>query len=538
MAIPDGWAKNTINGVVYYDAQIFGYNRPGLLGPTMGAAGNLLIRTNPSNGNYQVYERQITGDKLIYNYNASTNKNIVNPDQKSVYQGYFTGSNQSQLTKLSKDVRSKTYTISKTIGGPSFTTLQTLPGYTHFSPVVTDPTPPAAPIDNGGVVAPPSSLNPDGSVSVDGVPVVSQDGVNGTSGGFTVQPLPGQALPEETPPNPTGPPPVFRYPKANLNVAKEIGITYDYIKITCVDYIGSLNKDWFQDSNVVTNPLNKPQTETEAVGNAVKEVGRLPSEKYLEEQKSLGYVILPMQPNLSTQNSTGWGEDSANILQLISASLANNFLQEAGSNVLSFDLMKKHIGNVYQTLQGLGGTAVASRQQIAAMLAGYVTNTNVLQRTTGTVINPNMEMLFNGPKLRSFNFTFDMAPRFREEAEEIKKIVRFFKKYMAPERKTGNAFLKAPKIFLLDYIYNGDYGQDELNAKWSMNPKQHPYLNKFKPCALTNFSVNYTPAGSYMTYRDGGSMTSYQISMTFSEIEPIYQDDFKGTDINPPDAGY
>jgi len=131
-----------------------------------------------------------------------------------------------------------------------------------------------------------------------------------------------------------------------------------------------------------------------------------------------------------------------------------------------------------------------------------------------------------------------MAPRFREEANEIRKMIRFFKKYMAPEKDGTRAFLKAPKIFLLDYIYNGDLGRSELEADWLANEKEHPFLNRFKPCALTNFSVNYTPAGSYMTYRDGGSMTQYQLSFTFSEIEPIYQNDFGGDDNNPADAGF
>ena len=52
-------------------------------------------------------------------------------------------------------------------------------------------------------------------------------------------------------------------------------------------------------------------------------------------------------------------------------------------------------------------------------------------------------------------------------------------------------------------------------------------MNKFKPCACTNFAVNYTPDGSYMTYRGEPSMTSYQLTMSFGEIEPIYSDEYK-----------
>jgi hypothetical protein len=37
--------------------------------------------------------------------------------------------------------------------------------------------------------------------------------------------------------------------------------------------------------------------------------------------------------------------------------------------------------------------------------------------------------------------------------------------------------------------------------------------------------VNYTPDGNYMTY-SGGSMTQYDLSMTFGEIDPVYAQDY------------
>jgi hypothetical protein len=38
-----------------------------------------------------------------------------------------------------------------------------------------------------------------------------------------------------------------------------------------------------------------------------------------------------------------------------------------------------------------------------------------------------------------------------------------------------------------------------------------------------------------MTYADGGSMTSYQVSMEFGELEPIYNQDI---DMASNDMGY
>ena len=44
-----------------------------------------------------------------------------------------------------------------------------------------------------------------------------------------------------------------------------------------------------------------------------------------------------------------------------------------------------------------------------------------------------------------------------------------------------------------------------------------------------------------MTYADGGSMTQYNISMTFGEIDPIYASDYDedgDTQDNPNSMGY
>ena len=37
-------------------------------------------------------------------------------------------------------------------------------------------------------------------------------------------------------------------------------------------------------------------------------------------------------------------------------------------------------------------------------------------KDTGQVINPNLELLFSGPNLRSFTFNFTLTPRDAEEA--------------------------------------------------------------------------------------------------------------------------
>jgi hypothetical protein len=127
-----------------------------------------------------------------------------------------------------------------------------------------------------------------------------------------------------------------------------------------------------------------------------------------------------------------------------------------------------------------------------------------------------MELLFNGPTLRSFNFSFKMTPRSPSEAQECKNIIRSFKSNMAPKTKnTGSlggsgVFLKTPNVFELRYMKGG---------------REHPFLHKFKQCFLTNVSVNYTGEGVYATY-DDASPISMQLDLTFKELEPIYDVDY------------
>ena len=84
------------------------------------------------------------------------------------------------------------------------------------------------------------------------------------------------------------------------------------------------------------------------------------------------------------------------------------------------------------------------------------------------------------------------------------------------ERSQGGIFLKAPDVFHLRYIHNG---------------KDHPFLNSFKHCALTAMSVNYTNAGTFASYGDG-TPVSIQLNMTFKELNPIYNEDYRDFEEN------
>jgi hypothetical protein len=227
-------------------------------------------------------------------------------------------------------------------------------------------------------------------------------------------------------------------------------------------------------------------------------------------------IALPMHPGISDSNSVDWGADQLNPLQLAGARVAEGLmsglsnLDPAAAGTAALNVLKGAVGGALNEI---------SENDIKAYFAGQAVGANIFTRATGKVINPNLELLFRGPQLRTFNYNYTFTPRDDAEAKVIRTIIRHFKKNMAVQRSSSGLFLETPNIFELKYIYSGG--------------GQHPFLNKIKKCALTNFNVEYTPDGSYMTYRDG-SMTSYGVTMQFSELTPIYSSNYDNSD----DMGY
>lgn len=223
----------------------------------------------------------------------------------------------------------------------------------------------------------------------------------------------------------------------------------------------------------------------------------------------LGTITLPIPGGVSDRNSADWGGNSLEAIQQAFTGISLSTI--LGGGQAGVQETQSQVG----AANADGGTSL--KQTVASKLAEAATGaSNILSRQFGAVANPNLELLFNGPSLRSFTFNFRFTPREKPEAEEVRKIIRAFKQAMSVKRSASSLLLKAPHTFAISYL--------------SKNTN-HPYLNKFKECALTDCSVNYTPDGTYMTYTDS-SMTAYELSLTFQELEPIFDDEYYEIDKN------
>ena len=224
----------------------------------------------------------------------------------------------------------------------------------------------------------------------------------------------------------------------------------------------------------------------------------------LKNRKSIGTVMLPIPGGITSTDNVQWGGDKMDPAQTAMANIALTGIQEGlGKGV---DELSKST----QAAVGSEDTRKAISTAIASAASGA--GAQLLQRTEGAIINPNMELLFKDPGLRTFNFSWKLAPRSAAEARTVIAIIKFFKAGMAVKKSESNLFLKAPNTWRLAYKRPND--------------GTHPYLNLFKECAMTSFTVDYTPDGNYATFEDG-VMTSYNITCGFNELEPIFENDYK-----------
>ena len=255
-----------------------------------------------------------------------------------------------------------------------------------------------------------------------------------------------------------------------------------------------------------------------------------------------GTILLPIPSDLKDVNSVKYDTSTLNGLQAVGAgaieggsealsNLASSFIpggditdeqRQANRKAATEDLFSTARTAFGDVLGGVGSGEAANNflrkrfaSQIVGMFGGNVTASQLLARGNGEIINPNMELLFGGPTLRNFRFQFKMTPRNEKEAEQIKLIIRAFKRNMSPMAQggtlgSGSFFLKTPNVF---------------NLRYRTGNKNHPFLNRFKQCFLSDMSVSYTGEGIYSTYEDG-TPVSMILDLSFKETQPIYDIDY------------
>ena len=247
----------------------------------------------------------------------------------------------------------------------------------------------------------------------------------------------------------------------------------------------------------------------------------------------LGSVLLPM-PKVTDVNGVEWGKSELTISGLAAVGLTDKLTgggRLAGKSREEAE-NDKAIKKQIEEGRGINPDGSSAKQfgsalyaQTISKIAGFAFGTDLdvdtyLARSGGRVLNPNAEMLFQGPVIRDFAFSFIMIARSQKEGDEIRKIIRFLKLGMAPKFRS-TTYLKNPDIFTLHYK-SGQGEDDELNT-----------VNRFNPggLALTTMAVDYAPNGYWSAYRDSQPV-AVKMDLNFTELRPIYEQDQLNTPEN------
>jgi hypothetical protein len=207
--------------------------------------------------------------------------------------------------------------------------------------------------------------------------------------------------------------------------------------------------------------------------------------------------------------------------------------------------------------------------------ASSLTANSILSATGGVIYNPMMEVLYDGPDFRRFNYEFTLFAKSEADAQEIYKIVNFFRFCSVPTYGASSANQDALGAAIQSTGSTADVTQalsDPLNVgnlinsglgalatnvgagvtgtgtllfsgdsrfvqqppfvrvQYRRNATDHPYILNPKPCALTNLNIDFTPTGNYTVLDNFGSksvatVVATTISFSLTEIKALYSED-------------
>ena len=228
--------------------------------------------------------------------------------------------------------------------------------------------------------------------------------------------------------------------------------------------------------------------------------------------------------------------------------------------------------------------ALGKTVQVANKLgASQFTDNGILSATSGIVFNPNLEVLYEGPDFRSFNFQFTMFTKSAEDAKAIYAIVDTLRKGSLPSAKassnttnlgaifsnssliqTGTAVTagagKAVSAILtgkidFDSMIGGLAGSAGTAAtglaalggavfsgenrfikqppfiliKYKRGAGLHPFIQPLLPAAITNLSFDFTPTGNYTQLSNfdktnQATTVGVVITMQVTEVTNLFSD--------------
>lgn len=176
------------------------------------------------------------------------------------------------------------------------------------------------------------------------------------------------------------------------------------------------------------------------------------------------------------------------------------------------------VNNITKAFETIGKNSIPAIRQVGvnfvAGLSGRSAST-YLAIARGQVYNPNVELIYQAPSPRGFNFSFIFMPKSKEEASVVNEIIMEFKKWSSPNPNGG--MFEIPAVWQVTYMTGGAKNKN---------------MNAFKRAALTDISIqDNSNLDMHMSYPEGVPIST-TMSLQFTEVDIITRKDHENSGTN------
>ena len=239
-------------------------------------------------------------------------------------------------------------------------------------------------------------------------------------------------------------------------------------------------------------------------------------------------IFLPIPKELSDDTYAGYSEAS---IQGVGDIINGDLAGLAGRSVLNA------VGPLAETginkLTSFGGDLGTKLGEAAKNVSGISAESisSAVQSITGYAPNPNPTVLFTGPQLRDFNFSWTFYPKEARESEKIDKMIKILKRASLPSQTLNSTtgVLNFPSLCQINF-FPWDSGGTANQWGWTNRS-----IIRIKKCFIKNVRVNYADFGNPAFFHGTSLPIMYRLNITLQETEYMLSKDWQDelTQINP-----
>lgn len=237
-----------------------------------------------------------------------------------------------------------------------------------------------------------------------------------------------------------------------------------------------------------------------------------------------GSIALPLPKSLQDNYSPNIKDAELGIIGAATADAASAIINGPNPARVNINDIMQQNGN-FGTVAS--NAAAAMRYFTRAGLGSIAPDIGMgIDAATGTAVNPQQTILFDGVALKSFTFEWSFSPKNASESETLRKIINTIRAASLPAYaspfgaapNTGTSLsrglLKFPKMVDIFLV-----GVDSS------------YFVQYKTGMITQLTVDYTPNGVAMYKGETGARPSFvNISMSMKEAAIHTRDDYTGAE--------